>query len=217
MLWLVSRSYEQLCPVAVAVDVVGDRWSLLLLRDLLWHGPMRFGELEDRNPGLSTSLLTARLRDLEHAGLLERVGDPVHYRLSETGHRIRSVIDALYEFGRPLLEDAPLSEDMLAYVLASIARRRYRDVLKLDRSATVQLRIDGYEAVVTARPGFLGFAREADVNGTLTCSQAALVGMLGGVLTLEDAVTAGSAAVTGDAAAVRLVADFLQSEATVNI
>jgi DNA-binding HxlR family transcriptional regulator len=208
----VARSYEQLCPVAVAADAIGDRWSLLLLRDLLWHGPMRFSELEGRNPGLSTSLLTARLHDLEEAGLVERVGVPPHYRLSTAGHGVRGVIDALYEFGRPLLDDVPLSEDMVAYVLASIARRRQRELLQVDGSTAIRLRIDSYEGIVTVRPGFLGLAVDAEVKATLTCSQAAFAAMLDGTLALDDALAGGSAAIDGDGPAAQLVAGLLGPE-----
>lgn len=215
------RSYDQLCPVAVALDVVGDRWTLLLLRDLLWHGPMRFGEIDDRNPNLSTSLLTSRLRDLERAGLVERVGadSATHYRLTEPGQRIRGVIDAFYEFGAPLLSRVPLSTEMLDYLVRSTARHCRRQLLDLDRSMSVHLDIDGCQATLVVGPGQLGAVSDGDVDvdvdGALRCSQAAFVALLAGQLELDGARHDGAVAVVGDAEAVRLVVDLLASSTAV--
>jgi DNA-binding HxlR family transcriptional regulator len=69
------RSYGQFCGVARALDVVGDRWSLLVMRELLLRD-CRFTDLRDGLPGIATNLLTQRLRDLEAEGLLERVEAP---------------------------------------------------------------------------------------------------------------------------------------------
>ena len=65
------RSYAQLCGVATALDVIGDRWALLVLRDLLL-GPLRFGDLAEGLPGIGTNTLTARLKHLELAGVVQR-------------------------------------------------------------------------------------------------------------------------------------------------
>ena len=68
------RSYNQYCALARALDVVGERWSLLIVRELL-EGPRRFGELLEGLPGIATNLLTERLRSLEEAGVLARRPD----------------------------------------------------------------------------------------------------------------------------------------------
>lgn len=213
-----SRVYNQLCPVAAALDVVGDRWTLLLLRDLLWHGPMRFSEIEDRNPGLSTSLLTDRLRDLRKAELVERIGATRggHYRLTESGLRIRPVIDSFYEFGGPLLAGLPLRTEMLEYVVRATALRRRRELLQLDESATVRLDVDGCQTVVAVRPGSLEVASESDIDATLRLSQEAFVGFLAGTVRLDDAVASGSVTVDGEPGAVRLVADVLAGGAALS-
>lgn len=218
MLQELPRTYDQLCPVAVSLDLVGDRWTLLLLRDLLWHGPMRFSELEDRNPGLSTSLLTARLRELGSAGLVERIGAARagHYRLTESGQRIRGVIDAFYEFGGPLLTRAPLRAEMLEYVVRATARRRQRELLELDESATVRLDVAGCQTIVAARPGSLEVETETDVDATLRCSQEAFVGIVAGAVTLDEAVASGSATVDGELSGVRLVTGLLGRDTAVD-
>ncbi len=65
------RSYDQYCAVARGLDVIGDRWTLLLVRDLLL-GPKRYTDLQAGLPGIGTNLLADRLRELEDAGLIER-------------------------------------------------------------------------------------------------------------------------------------------------
>ena len=62
-----ARSYAQLCGIATALDVIGDRWAALVVRDLLL-GPLRFGDLADGLPGIGTNTLTARLKHLESRG-----------------------------------------------------------------------------------------------------------------------------------------------------
>ena len=68
------RSYGQYCSVAKALDVIGDRWSLLVIRELLLQGPCRYTDLRNGLPGIATNLLSDRLRELEAAGLV-RLGD----------------------------------------------------------------------------------------------------------------------------------------------
>ena len=66
-----SRSYAQLCGIATGLDLIGDRWALLIVRDLLL-GPLRFGDLADGLPGIGTNTLTARLKQLEAADVIAR-------------------------------------------------------------------------------------------------------------------------------------------------
>src|SRR5690625_6913914 len=93
-----SRDYGQYCGLARALDVVGDRWNLLIVRQLLM-APARYGELRDGLPGIATNLLTDRLRDLENAGVLERRlsdgGSAISYALTEWGAQLREPIYAL--------------------------------------------------------------------------------------------------------------------------
>ena len=104
---MTARSYRQFCPVAKALDVVGERWTLLLVRELLL-GPRRFTDLLDVLPGLGTSLLAERLRQLEAAGLVhrERLPPPAGataYHLTEAGLGLGPVVGALAAFGARLL------------------------------------------------------------------------------------------------------------------
>ena len=83
------RSYHQNCPIAKGLDVLGERWTLLILRELI-GGPRRYGDLRAQLPGIATNLLADRLRELEDAGLVDREELPppiarTVYTLSETG------------------------------------------------------------------------------------------------------------------------------------
>lgn len=89
-------SYGQYCPISRALDVLGDRWSLLILRDLL-VGSSRFNDLARGLPGLSRSLLTKRLRQFERAGLVHRTGG--RYLLTDSGRELEPILFGLGEWG----------------------------------------------------------------------------------------------------------------------
>jgi DNA-binding HxlR family transcriptional regulator len=110
------RSYGQYCSVARALDVVGDRWTLLVVRELLARGAVRYTDLRSGLPGIATNLLADRLRELEAAGLIEREEAPppvatTLFRLTERGAALEPVISALGRWGFPLMrEDRPEDE-----------------------------------------------------------------------------------------------------------
>ncbi len=98
------RSYGQYCSVAKALDVIGDRWTLLIVRELLLRGACRYTDLKNGLPGIATNLLADRIRELESAGLVRREEAPppvattlVH--LTETGAELEPVIKALGWWG----------------------------------------------------------------------------------------------------------------------
>lgn len=103
------RSYAHYCAVSRALDLVGDRWNLLVVRELT-AGPRRYSDLFADLPGISTDMLAARLKDLERDGILtHRRNGPrsatAVYELTDTGHALRPVLDALAVWGTPLLGD----------------------------------------------------------------------------------------------------------------
>src|SRR5437588_9479242 len=99
-----TRHYSQICPITLGPDVVGERWTLLIVRELI-GGPRRYGDLRAELPGIATNLLADRLRELERAGLIERIELPppvarTVYSLSDEGWRKRlPVIQAIAMFG----------------------------------------------------------------------------------------------------------------------
>ena len=93
------RSYGQYCSIAKALDVVGDRWTLLIVRELLLQGPCRYTDLKNGLPGIATNLLSDRLRELEAAGLVSaartrrRPSPPPSFPLTETGAELEPVLE----------------------------------------------------------------------------------------------------------------------------
>jgi DNA-binding HxlR family transcriptional regulator len=100
--------YERFCPLARSLDVLGDRWTLVIIQELLKR-PSRYGALIDRLPGIGTSVLADRLRRLEAAGVLERrpgaVGDGVLYELTERGRALEEPLRGLRQWGAQFLFD----------------------------------------------------------------------------------------------------------------
>jgi DNA-binding HxlR family transcriptional regulator len=98
------RSYGQYCSIAKALDVVGDRWTLLIVRELLIRGACRYTDLKDGLPGIATNLLADRIRELESAGLIRREEAPppvatTLFHLTDTGATLLPVVDAIARWG----------------------------------------------------------------------------------------------------------------------
>jgi DNA-binding HxlR family transcriptional regulator len=98
------KPYGQECPVARALDVIGEKWSLLILRDLFRKGPQRFQEFEDGLPGVAPNTLSARLKALESESVIETRLYQNHppryeYLLTDKGKALGPVLKALYAWG----------------------------------------------------------------------------------------------------------------------
>ena len=101
------RSYRQYCALAKALDVVGERWTLLMIRELML-GPRRYRDLLENLPGMGTNLLATRLKEMEASGMIEKVRAANReraqaYRLAERGRALESVIRGLVQWGVGLL------------------------------------------------------------------------------------------------------------------
>lgn len=100
-----ARSYGQgKCPVARTLDVIGERWTILILRDLFLKGPRRFQDLQESLAGVAPNTLSARLKDMEARGLIARRAYSEHpprleYHLTEKGKTLGPVLKALREWG----------------------------------------------------------------------------------------------------------------------
>lgn len=109
---MTRRSYRQYCALASALDLIGERWSMLVVRELL-TGPKRFTDLQEGLPGIGTSLLAARLKTLESDGIAQRVELPPParasaYALTEAGEELAPAVLALARWGlRWSLEEEP--------------------------------------------------------------------------------------------------------------
>ena len=99
-----SVAYDPRCPVARTLEIVGERWTILILRDLVRHGPRKFHDLEVSLAGISPNTLSARLKTLEDGGIIERQFYNEHppraeYVLTEKGRELRPVLRALRQWG----------------------------------------------------------------------------------------------------------------------
>ena len=128
-----SKRYDQYCPVAHALGLVGERWALLIVRELL-HGPQRYTDLTASLPGIGTNILAARLKDLEACGIVakRRLPPPAAsqvYELTEYGLALKPVIRELavwgiQSLGPPSFDEPPAAhwlEDALDTVFAPVA------------------------------------------------------------------------------------------------
>src|SRR5262249_36641262 len=140
-----SRSYGQYCGLARALDILGDRWNLLIVRQLL-IAPARYRELVEGLPGVATNLLTDRLRDLETAGVIERrlaeKGNAVLYALTPWGAELREPIDGLIRWSTPLMVRGPGGDHFRAEWLVVPLRALLAGRAAPQRSSTVGVAVD---------------------------------------------------------------------------
>lgn len=102
------RSYQQYCAVAKALDVVGDRWVLLIVRELMTSGPSRYTDLLKGLPGIATNLLAERLKEMEATGIIRREEAPppiatTLFHLTERGKALHPILEELGRWGAPLM------------------------------------------------------------------------------------------------------------------
>src|SRR5260370_30297596 len=129
---MTESSYKQFCPVAMAAEIVGARWSLVLIRELV-AGSTRFNELRRGVPRMSPALLSKRLKDLETAGIVMRARvtgapDLFEYRLTEAGRSLRTVIEAVGIWGQTWLETEASLENLDPDLLIWDIRRNIKPI-----------------------------------------------------------------------------------------
>ena len=203
------KTYGQYCAVARSLDLVGDRWVLLIVRELLSQGPCRFTDLRDGLPGIATNLLASRLKDMEENGLIAHVDAPPPiatglYQLTERGQGLRPVIEALVEWGLPTMPVMSPGESVRGNWLGMLGQLRLRDTEPERGPLTIA--IDTAEAPVhlVSRGGEFELRRGRPAAADIRLSgQARLIGgYLAGFLALDEARRLGLDA-DGDAEAFR--------------
>jgi DNA-binding HxlR family transcriptional regulator len=140
------QKYNQYCPVARASEILADRWTPLIVRELIL-GSHRFNEIERGLPGISRSLLASRLRDLEAAGVVERLpgaqSNVTEYHLSDAGRALKPVVEALGAWGVRWAFGEPQPEELDAGLLLwKIHQRINRDLLP-ERRTVVEFDFTG--------------------------------------------------------------------------
>ncbi|MFI6212343.1 winged helix-turn-helix transcriptional regulator [Nocardia brasiliensis] len=204
------RSYGQYCGLARSLEVVGDRWNLLIVRQLLL-GPARYRDLIDGLPGIATNLLADRLRDLEAAGVLERrlagAGNVVEYALTPWGAELRQPIEGLIRWSTPLMVRGPGGDAFRPEWLALAVPALLATRVEHGHAATVGLEIGGelFRLCATGSGFVVGLPDGGDVDATVRADPAGVLGLAAGALTLDDARALGLVEVDGDESVVRAV------------
>jgi len=201
-----TRSYNDLCPIGRALDVVGERWALLVVRELLLT-PQRFSDLRDALPGVSSNLLTDRLRELEARGVIRRrvlpppAGSSV-YELTVRGRSLEPVLDALGEWGAresPPADGSLSASAVLLFLRGSVRANPATPAgtfrLRLENRAWTLVRREG---VVEIEPGDTA-AADAGIRTDAITLNALLLDPSG----LDAAVATGAAEIEGDVDALR--------------
>jgi DNA-binding HxlR family transcriptional regulator len=189
------RSYSQYCSVAKALDVIGDRWTLLIIRELLLAGPSRYTDLRNGLPGIATNLLSERLRDLEAAGILAREDAPppvasTLFTLTPRGEALRPVLHELGLWGIPYMAEGPAPEDVFrGRWLAWPAELFLTDLEPDGPPVSIELRADGDPVVLEATGGEVrvrpGAAERPDA--VISGGPHEILGLLSGHLDAEEA------------------------------
>lgn len=203
-----ARTYGQYCGLARALELVGDRWALLIVRDLL-VGPRRFTELEAGLPSISTSVLAARLKGLEEDGIVRREIPPrpesgFRYALTPFGCELEEAALALGRWGARALGEPREGEVVTAESMVMSLRTLFRPEAARGLDARFQLRLG--EVVVHARvkAGGLEAAPGPAPSPDLSIEAGPrLRALLAGEITAEEAVEEGAVRIHGDESLLR--------------
>lgn len=188
------RSYRQYCAVAKALDVVGDRWTLLVVRELLLQGGCRYTDLQHGLPGIATNLLSVRLKELETHGLVRREAAPppvatTLYHLTDAGRELEPVLGALLRWGVRFMLDPSGDEAFRSHWLAFPVSELLCDSDPAGPPAIIEVRTGDQPAVIEVGGGEittrLGSVASADL--VLEGDAPTILGVLSGMLEMADA------------------------------
>lgn len=212
------QKYRQYCPVARATEILGERWTPLIVRELIL-GSRRFNEIERGLPGISRSLLATRLRHLEDTGIVERLpgahSKVVEYHLSDAGRDLKKVIEALGAWGVLWAFGDPHPDELDAGLLVWRIHQRINRGLLPERRTVVEFAFTGprakrvwlvlepSEVSVCVTPP--GFDSDVTVHSDLALFYRVWLGQIG----FDAALRCGSLTVEGHPALVRQLPRWL--------
>ena len=192
------RSYNEYCSLAKSLDVVGDRWTLLIVRELMLRGASRYTDLRNGLPGIATNLLADRLRELEHAGLITREDAPppiatTLFRLTPRGDELRPVLQDLTRWGLPLMTEERPDDAVRSHWLAWALEQMLVDLRPEASAVTIQLLTGDQPILVETGDGTIHtrLGRAEDADATLTGQPRPILGLLLGLVELPDAQARG--------------------------
>jgi DNA-binding HxlR family transcriptional regulator len=143
---MTSRSYDQFCGIARALDLVGERWALLIVRDLIL-GPKRFTDLRRGLPGIGTNVLAARLKELERGGVVARRTLPspaasTVYELTDYGRAVEGPLLALGRWGALSMGSRQAGQAVRSEWFGVALKAFFRPEAAADLKAEIELRFD---------------------------------------------------------------------------
>jgi len=198
-----TRVYGQYCGFARALEIVGERWAMLVVRDLL-VGPKRFTDLHRGLPGIPTNVLTARLKELEESGVVRRRVLPrpersVVYELTEYGAELEEVVFGLGRWGAKSLgeprPDETVTVDSLIVAMRSTFRREAARKLRVG----YELRLGAIFIAIRIDDGTLEVAEGALPDADLVIETGpAIKGLMAGEISPADAIKSGIVHLIGD-------------------
>ncbi len=193
------RSYGQYCSVAKALDVIGDRWTLLIVRELLAQGSSRYTDLRRGLPGIATNLLADRLRELEQAGIVLREDAPppiatALFSLTPRGEQLRPVIDELGRWGIPLMAETTPDEEYRSHWL-QLPVDLYLAASPGQAPTTIEVRAGDQPMLIEARDGAITTRQGATEHpdAALSGPPQLVLGVLTGALGPNEAIEQGLA------------------------
>jgi len=185
------KSYDQYCALARGLDVVGDRWVLLIVRELL-NGPRRYGELSYGLPGIATNLLAERLRTMQTNGIVAKTDDD-RYQLTDWGEGLHEIVSAVSGWASPLIDRIEDGDTFRSHWIAQPIAALFPDIDPTRPELTIEVRC-GEEPMtmrsakgrVTLRPG-----QAAAPDLVLTGPPDAAIGLLARRIDHAEAKTRG--------------------------
>jgi DNA-binding HxlR family transcriptional regulator len=205
------RSYGQYCSVAKALDLVGDRWTLLVVRELLVRGPARYTDLRSGLPGIATNLLADRLRELETAGIIEREDAPppvatTLFRLTTRGTALEPVITELGRWGVPFMHEHKADDEFRGQWLWMPVRLFLTDHEPGRPASTVEVQAGQETAFIRAAAGevTLHLGSDPTADATIAGEPSEVLALLSGSVTVSEAEAQG-VGVTGSRLALRRI------------
>jgi DNA-binding HxlR family transcriptional regulator len=193
------RSYSQYCSIARSLDVIGDRWTLLIVRELLTQGACRYTDIRNGLPGIATNLLADRLRELEQAGVVQRQEAPppvatTLFSLTPRGEELEPVLDALLRWGMPMMSEFGPDDVVRSRWLAGALESSLRDLRPESAVEAIGVDIGDEPILIEADSGAVRVAigeLVEDPDMTVAGPPAPVMGLLLGRLPLPVAASRG--------------------------
>ncbi len=192
------RSYNEYCAIAKSLDVIGDRWTLLIVRELAMRGACRYTDLRNGLPGIASNLLAERLRELEHAGVIAREDAPppiatTLFSLTPRGEQLRPVLDDLVRWGVPLMIEQDPDDAVRSHWLAAALELMLTDRQPDRAPVTLGLQTGDEPITIEIRGGLVRtrLGQGESTDATFAGPPNPIMGLLLGLLELADAEARG--------------------------